>query len=124
MIHFPDKKYNIIYADPCWSYRDKRDKHTRMCGGATSHYKTLEMEDIYKLQVKDIATRMNYLVLGFLSANRRTELYPFGFKCCHIHPSLHISSNLPFAFHFNIFIAALGSAKVTGTSPSLLSTIS
>ena len=63
MIHFPDKKYNIIYADPCWSYRDKRDKHTRMCGGATSHYKTLEMEDIYKLQVKDIADDNCYLFL-------------------------------------------------------------
>ena len=28
MIPFPDKKYDIIYADPPWSYSDKGCKFT------------------------------------------------------------------------------------------------
>lgn len=55
MIPFPNKKYNIIYADPAWSYNDKRDKHPRISGGATTHYKTMELEEIKKLPVKDIS---------------------------------------------------------------------
>ena len=49
------KKYNIIYADPPWSYKDKRDKHPRMCGGATSHYNTMSLEQIKALPIKDLA---------------------------------------------------------------------
>lgn len=43
---FSDKKYSIIYADPPWNYRDKREKHPRLCGGASKHYKTLSVEEI------------------------------------------------------------------------------
>lgn len=49
------KKYNIIYADPPWSYRDKRDKHPRLCGGASVHYGTMSTLDICNLPVCDIA---------------------------------------------------------------------
>lgn len=41
-----NKKYQIIYADPPWSYRDKRNKHPRICGGALSHYPTMSVEEI------------------------------------------------------------------------------
>ncbi len=51
MIPFPDKKYQIIYADPPWSYRDKRDKHSRICGGASSHYETMDTQAIKALKV-------------------------------------------------------------------------
>ncbi len=27
MIPFPEKKYNIIYADPAWKYKDKSKSH-------------------------------------------------------------------------------------------------
>lgn len=54
-MNFPDKKYNIIYADPPWNYRDKRDKHPRLCGGAAAHYKTMKIEDIKNLPVRNIA---------------------------------------------------------------------
>ena len=50
-----DKKYNIIYADPAWSYKDKRDKHPRLCGGASVHYNTMTIENIKNLPVNDIA---------------------------------------------------------------------
>lgn len=46
MIPFPDKKYNIIYADPPWSYSDKGCN-----GNADSHYQTMKIDDICKLPV-------------------------------------------------------------------------
>lgn len=49
------RKYNIIYTDPPWSYRDKRDKHPRMCGGALSHYPTMTISDIKALPVQSLA---------------------------------------------------------------------
>lgn len=49
------KKYNIIYADPAWSYKDKRDKHTRLSGGASVHYKTMDISDIKALPIQNIA---------------------------------------------------------------------
>lgn len=46
MIPFPDKKYNIIYADPPWSYSDKGCN-----GNAASHYQTMKIDDICNLPV-------------------------------------------------------------------------
>lgn len=48
------KRYKIIYADPPWSYRDKRDKHPRLCGGALKHYKTMSIDGIKALPVSGI----------------------------------------------------------------------
>lgn len=56
-IPFPDKKYQIIYADPPWSYRDKRDTHPRLCGGALVHYKTISLELLRKLPVNKLADK-------------------------------------------------------------------
>jgi len=52
MIQFPDKKYSIIYADPPWSYSDKRCK-----GGVANHYNTMKVSDICDLPVKNIADK-------------------------------------------------------------------
>jgi len=52
MIPFPDKKYNIIYADPCWSYRDKALAGNR---GAGCKYQVQSKEWIDNLPVKTIA---------------------------------------------------------------------
>lgn len=46
----PDKKYNIIYADPPWSYKDKGCN-----GNAAQHYPLMKDADICALPVKDIA---------------------------------------------------------------------
>lgn len=44
------KKYNIIYADPPWRYNDRK------CNGACEHhYNTMNIEDICKLPIKEIA---------------------------------------------------------------------
>jgi N6-adenosine-specific RNA methylase IME4 len=49
-----DKKYSVIYADPPWSYNDKRDKHPRLCGGAAVHYPTMNLDDIKNLPVASV----------------------------------------------------------------------
>ena len=46
-------KYNIVLADPPWSYKDKRT-HKRVSGGASSHYETLSTTDIAQLPVPSI----------------------------------------------------------------------
>jgi N6-adenosine-specific RNA methylase IME4 len=50
MIPFPDKKYNIIYADPAWSYQGKM-----MNSSVTDHYSVMNVTDICNLPVKEIA---------------------------------------------------------------------
>ena len=43
------KKYNIIYADPAWSYADKKCN-----GNALDHYKTMNLQDMKDLPIKDM----------------------------------------------------------------------
>lgn len=45
------KKYQIVYADPAWSYDDKCLHR----GGAERHYKTMSVEQIEQLPIKDIS---------------------------------------------------------------------
>lgn len=52
------KKYQIVYADPPWSYKDKK------CNGAvSSHYKTMSLEDIKKLPVGRVTEKDSVLFL-------------------------------------------------------------
>jgi len=45
-------KYKIVYADPPWSYSDKK------CNGATgSHYQTMNLKDICALKVNQITDK-------------------------------------------------------------------
>ncbi len=48
---FPDKKYNIIYADPPWQYRDKALAGNR---GAGCKYNVMTTQDIIKLPIQGI----------------------------------------------------------------------
>lgn len=48
------KKYNIIYADPPWSYR-VWSKDTGLGRSAESHYKTMSKSDIQALPISNIA---------------------------------------------------------------------
>ena len=49
-----DKKYNIIYADPPWSYKDKALAGNR---GACCKYPTMSIEDICNLPVANISDK-------------------------------------------------------------------
>lgn len=59
---FPDKKYDIIYADPPFSYRVHVDDNngTR---NASHFYKTMNLEEIKKLPVLNIAKENSVLFL-------------------------------------------------------------
>ena len=58
---FPDKKYDIIYADPPWSYKVWSKKGEGR--SAASHYNTMSKEDIQNLPVQDIASDNSVLFL-------------------------------------------------------------
>ena len=73
-MELPDKLYNIILGDPAWSYRDKRDKHPRLCGGASVHYNTMTVEDIKNLPVNKIADKNCMLFLWVTFPNLREGL--------------------------------------------------
>ena len=49
---FPDKKYNIIYADPPWTYRDKALAGNR---GAGCKYDLMTQDELKDLPVQDIS---------------------------------------------------------------------
>lgn len=51
-IYNTNKKYNIIYADPPWSYKDKKCN-----GNCESHYKTMNLNDICNLPIKNITDK-------------------------------------------------------------------
>lgn len=51
-IYNTNKKYNIIYADPPWSYKDKKCN-----GNCESHYKTMNIKDICNLPIKRICDK-------------------------------------------------------------------
>ena len=46
MIPFPNKKYSVIYADPPWSYQDKRCN-----GNAADHYPTMRTTPLITTEV-------------------------------------------------------------------------
>ena len=76
---FPNKKYNIIYADPPWTYNDKRNgagyKNPNGAGGADKHYPTMPLEDICDMSVEDIAEENAMLFLWCTSS-----LLDYGFE--------------------------------------------
>lgn len=55
-MELPNKKYNIIYADPPWSYGAWSDKSSGN-GLAAKHYKTMTNQDICELKVEDLAEK-------------------------------------------------------------------
>jgi len=52
IIPFPDKKYNIIYADPAWTFKNYNDKKSN--SNANHHYLCMTLEEIKALPVNDI----------------------------------------------------------------------
>ena len=58
MIPFPNKKYDVIYADPAWKYENGMGIKSAKDGSMVSaelHYDTMTMNDLAELPVSDIA---------------------------------------------------------------------
>lgn len=56
------KKYQILYVDPPWSYRNKKTGGS-MKSGAEAKYKTLPLDEICNLNIKSIADKNCVLFL-------------------------------------------------------------
>ena len=56
MINFPEKKYNIIYADPAWTYKVWSGKGKEK-KSAENHYDCMDDDDIFNLPVETIAEK-------------------------------------------------------------------
>ena len=54
----PNKKYDIIYADPPWQYNDKMKMQGShgMIRGAESFYSTMSIQDIKSLPIQNISS--------------------------------------------------------------------
>lgn len=59
---FPDKKYQIIYVDPPWKYRNKKTGGS-MSSGSESKYLTMALDEICNLPIADIAYKNCVLFL-------------------------------------------------------------
>lgn len=59
MIPFPNKKYNIIYADPPWEYKES-GSGSRV---VKAHYPTMSIEKIKSLPVQEICDEKSILFI-------------------------------------------------------------
>jgi N6-adenosine-specific RNA methylase IME4 len=79
-IEQPKGKYRIIYADPPWQYSDKRDGNFT---GAEDHYKTMSIEELCNLPIKDI-TQENAVLFLWVTSPLLAECFAvidaWGFK--------------------------------------------
>ena len=55
-MNFPNKKYQIIYADPPWEYEDKLTGG-KVWGSVENHYSTMSLTDICNLPVNQISDK-------------------------------------------------------------------
>ena len=73
----PKKKYSIIYADPPWSYRDKKPAYKGpkvKAGGAWEHYDTMSIDDIKNMSVQSLADENCMLFLWCTFPNLKEGL--------------------------------------------------
>ena len=61
-IFHTEKKYEIIYADPPWEYKQSGSKKQAR-GMAKQHYQTMSTEEICRLPVKEIKTNQTICFL-------------------------------------------------------------
>ena len=57
------KKYQIIYADPPWKYRQGSSMGTNFAGAADAQYECMNLNDICLLPVDDLADNQSILFL-------------------------------------------------------------
>lgn len=62
-IYNTEKKYNIIYADPPWSYKTWSGKGKEK-KSAENHYPCMNKEEIQKLPVENLAEKTAFFFFG------------------------------------------------------------
>jgi N6-adenosine-specific RNA methylase IME4 len=66
-IPLPDKKYEIIYADPPWSFSNKKTGGS-LDSGSEDQYKVLTLDQICNLNVKSISEDNCFLFLWWVAS--------------------------------------------------------
>ena len=66
-IPFPNKKYNIIYADPPWDYGNTKNHNGQFWGIADRHYPVMKLDEIKSLPILDLCEPNAYLFLWVTS---------------------------------------------------------
>lgn len=85
-MEFPTGKYQIVYADPPWSYNDKRERKqpgARICGGASVYYPCMSLTEIKSLPVAGVAAVDSILFLWATFPNLKeaiSVIEAWGFK--------------------------------------------
>lgn len=79
---FPDKKYDIIYADPPWRYQDRKPP----AGGAEQYYETMVLTDILNMPISSICSENSILFLWATypllpEAIQTVKAWGFNYKC-------------------------------------------
>ena len=69
-----EKKYSLIYADPPWSFNNRRTGGSTS-SGASQHYNTMEMHDLCGLPVQDIADDNCVLLMWWVASMPKEALY-------------------------------------------------
>ena len=82
IIDFPTKKYDVIYADPPWQYKDKAHDGKR---GVQYQYETLSINELMQLPVSSIANTNCVLFMWvtaplLLDALRLAQAWGFTYK--------------------------------------------
>ncbi len=67
------KKYQIIYADPAWSFNNKRTGGG-LTSGASAHYKTMSAEEMSKLPIGDMADENCVLFMWWVASQPREAI--------------------------------------------------
>ena len=85
MIPLPNKKYNIIYADPPYSFNSAKyqDKNRGFGNRVEDRYKTMSIEDICNIPVKNIANKDALLFMWVVDSHLKKSfdiIDAWGFK--------------------------------------------
>jgi len=84
-IPLPDKKYNIIYADPPWNFKSWSKKGDKK--NANQHYSIMNLKDIKELPVNNIASEDCVLMMWVTYPNlvegiETIKSWGFTYKTC------------------------------------------
>ena len=70
IIPFPDKKYDIIYADPPWKQNDKlRSAKDQSIVHVSNYYSSMTFKQLSDMQIDSIANKNSLLFLWVVSAS-------------------------------------------------------
>lgn len=68
-----NKKYQVIYADPPWSFNSKKTGGS-MTSGAASQYNTMSIEDLKSMPVADMLADDSILIMWYVSSQPQEAL--------------------------------------------------